>query len=877
MNVRPLHGPSLEEWEDKTKLSELERQSVFELHDSCAELPLPAELLPALPNSPIPQIHSPGTASPESQLQTPPRSPTAAATRFTALPTARLAPQSSSLQRSLSTTQFLAESAAADNANAQKDAIEMGFDKPIDNIQQFFDWFAQTELEMEQDQEDIYRSYLATVLLYRQSCDDFLQCIDDTVQLFSGLEGDYKFVEEQTRALQNTCEDLLAKQDRLSKLADSLAEGLAYFNHLEPISKQFNAANEDICTSPSFLVMLRQLDESITYVEKNIRYRDSELYLMRFRQCMTRGMTYIKMYIIKTLRDLGYDVYKKTSQKGQKLSAAAQTTLLYAKFRAESQKIRPLAFELEKRCKGHKEYYSLMTDTINSYIQVRQQLLSPIITSNIQELGPYNDNVLDFARNGCGYMMNVCYEEFQLFYCFFDSGEEELYSYFELLLSYLYDYLRPRIIKENRIEVLSDLCNIFQLQIIRDLEGADVNNERSLAFSYLVRNILQDAQGRLVFRAESYIHSDIEKYIPTTADLDYPNILQSKRRSSIVLSPPAADATPTFSQFNTPATLDVSEDSDGSGADAEAETEKHTSPTASTISSPPNAFTDNNVAWFPTLQRTLWILSKLYRCVRTTVFEDLAQEAVSICKQSLAIASENVSMNHSKLDGQLFLIKHLLILKEQLAPFEANLVHAGKELDFSHVNVALSAFAKGRTSIFNPNALFDIAQSGIPRVVEISIDSRREIDRELKRICEDFIMECSQSSTEPLSNFITQVSAFQVANNSRGEKQRLSNQTFATPDSAYQVYESFREAVNARLTFTMRRLSQYLDDKKMEVILLRPIQMNIVSRYRQYYDILINEYDVETLSKQPPTPESMAMWISQLVEEGKEIDDGLLG
>ena len=68
------------------------------------------------------------------------------------------------------------------------------------------------------------------------------------------------------------------------------------------------------------------------------------------------------------------------------------------------------------------------------------------------------------------------------------------------------------------------------------------------------------------------------------------------------------------------------------------------------------------------------------------MFEDLAQEAVSICKQSLAIASENVSMNHSKLDGQLFLIKHLLILKEQLAPFEANLVHAGKELDFSHVN-----------------------------------------------------------------------------------------------------------------------------------------------------------------------------------------------
>jgi hypothetical protein len=97
-----------------------------------------------------------------------------------------------------------------------------------------------------------------------------------------------------------------------------------------------------------------------------------------------------------------------------------------------------------------------------------------------------------------------------------------------------------------------------------------------------------------------------------------------------------------------------------------------------------------------------------YGSIQTTVFEDLAQEAVSICKQSLVTASENISMNHSKWDGQLFLIKHLLILKEQLAPFEANLVHAGKELDFSHVNGKISAVSPQHTRLCAFDPLFQM-------------------------------------------------------------------------------------------------------------------------------------------------------------------------
>jgi conserved oligomeric Golgi complex subunit 3 len=41
----------------------------------------------------------------------------------------------------------------------------------------------------------------------------------------------------------------------------------------------------------------------------------------------------------------------------------------------------------------------------------------------------------------------------------------------------------------------------------------------------------------------------------------------------------------------------------------------------------------------------------------------LAQEAISVCRQSLLAASELIK-SRSQLDGLLFLVRHLLILKE---------------------------------------------------------------------------------------------------------------------------------------------------------------------------------------------------------------------
>lgn len=58
--------------------------------------------------------------------------------------------------------------------------------------------------------------------------------------------------------------------------------------------------------------------------------------------------------------------------------------------------------------------------------------------------------------------------------------------------------------------------------------------------------------------------------------------------------------------------------------------------------------------------------------MQPAVFEDLAQEAVAACRQSLSAASDLLVArpDSGKIHGQLFLVRHLLILKEMTANVE---------------------------------------------------------------------------------------------------------------------------------------------------------------------------------------------------------------
>lgn len=114
-------------------------------------------------------------------------------------------------------------------------------------------------------------------------------------------------------------------------------------------------------------------------------------------------------------------------------------------------------------------------------------------------------------------MLQVCADEHQLFRECFTLGDETLQGYLEEISSILSDQIRPLILKETRIDTLAELCSslLFYIQgagTATENPERTLNDSRDAAIKVIVKSILFDGQGRLSFRAQEFIQSEIRQF-----------------------------------------------------------------------------------------------------------------------------------------------------------------------------------------------------------------------------------------------------------------------------------------------------------------------------------------------------------------------------
>ena len=502
------------------------------------------------------------------------------------------------------------------------------------------------------------------------------------------------------------------------------------------------------------------------------------------------------------------------------------STLLYAKFRVGAAELKELAYEIRKRsivsagadADSQTEYQSLMDELYVCYSATRGRLIIPLARKKIDsiEMAPSTaTDLVKFARSSIGYLRGVCSDEESLWREWFE-GEDRLYDFLESVCEPLYDRLRPRIIHENQLLKLCELCTLIQSRYMPDPED-DASPldppSREFDFSALIQPALQDAQTRLVFLVQAIVRDDIERFKPNPEVLNYP-----ARNRTVSLSgtknykPPATSgrkssvAEPTTPMPKTPMIVDEGDSplNNGWGFDAEAAFE----------------------GWYPTLRKAIWLLSRIYKLVNSTVFDDLAHHIVHSTTISLASASALISQRtSSKPDGQLFLIKHLLILKQQIVAFDIEYVHPEASLDFSGVTATFYEL-RDRGGLFDVRNLWRFLSSGgnlIPKVVENMLDAKVELDGRLRSVINDFVACYANTMTAPVTSFIPS------SDNSNNHKSK-------SPANPIAAVHSVQKAIDTQVPLLRRKLSEYLSDVRTSETLVIAVQDQVLQDYEAFYE-----------------------------------------
>ncbi|KAJ5950834.1 Conserved oligomeric Golgi complex subunit 3 [Penicillium vulpinum] len=676
------------------------------------------------------------------------------------------------------------------------------------NELEFSQWFHGVEGDLIEESYDEYQNCLDELEQSKEHIDEILTNTLTLLDDLSSLSESFKSVETQTSNFEKQCQGLLSAQERDTKLANGIQNNLHYYDFLDPASRRLNAPGAgNTVRDKEFSDMLRHLDVCLDYMETHLDQKEAEVYRSRYRLLLTRALTLIRGNFVSSLKDIYQNVSKKISD--QQLNDTALSALLYAKFRVGAPELKQIGVEIQKRAvpplnpdqNNEAEYQSLMNELHSNYSATRAKLILPLARKKLGEISQTPSSSKDlvaFARASIGYIRGLCLDEYDLWGEWF-HGEGGLYDFLETLCEPLYDHLRPRIIHESDIVRLCQLCNLLQTRYFSDPEEEPEQVETNhLDFSALIQPALQDVQARLVFRALAVLRDEIERYKPRPEDIDYPmrNRQVSLTVSDTQISGKKDTSADTLIDMTAKHAADAGESPQESDGKWDFETQTALK------------------GWYPTLRKAIWLLSRIYRLVNSTVFDDLAHQIVHQTTLSLQNASTLISAKATPADSQLFLMSHLLILKQQIVAFDIEYVSADISFDFSAVTSTFWELRE-RGGLFNPRNLMRLVGHGlIPRVVENMLDAKVELDGRLRTVINDFINASAARMTASLpSQFVDS------RNLARGEL----------------ILPSCR-TIEKEVPGLRKVLNEYIDDTRMKETLVGAVQDRTIQIYEDFFE-----------------------------------------
>ncbi|CAK7565821.1 MAG: Golgi transport complex subunit 3 [Sporothrix epigloea] len=239
--------------------------------------------------------------------------------------------------------------------------------------------------------------------------------IEDTngaLSLLSSLADSFRTVEEQTTSFQSQCNDLVSQQRRLQILADEVGTDLHYYGYLDNATRRLNAPGAGrLADTEELSEILASLDSCIHFMAHHKEYRDSESYLARYQALLTKSLHILEVGFTARLEKVSTELSKQIAATS---SDAAQHALAYGRFEellVESsyslvpnvQQVVASAYTQPGAARTNHQSYSIYANTANNilrtYLQWRDHSLRPIVQ---KELDAFREDTKDTRATTAG-------------------------------------------------------------------------------------------------------------------------------------------------------------------------------------------------------------------------------------------------------------------------------------------------------------------------------------------------------------------------------------------------------------------------------------------------------------------------------------------
>lgn len=565
------------------------------------------------------------------------------------------------------------------------------------------------------------------ILAFCSECDanvSYLQSLLDEGSAVMGklaaLTSHYDTVIKETDDFAFHSSQLLDQQRTLELKTSEIGAVILVFEPLETLSATLVSSGNSIIKTGKIESILEKLQGYLDFLAEHPSYKDAETYAMRYRQCMTRGLTLVMNYLMDIFRHKYSDLSTRLNAKPVP-NALNLDIMMYSEFNndlerlSDNTKVPFLIGLIVKRCSNHEEYLGLLSDVFQQYFKVRHLLIQ--FQNQIQPYKEDSKSTVTHCQRVTSIYKRLVEKEYALFCKYFVQEDyptvvqkqinEQLYGFLRQILDPFYDDIRNRILRETSINELCQLTNLLSRYHEFDELTSMVSgvNEQTIEYGELFESIMNDTQARLIFRIQNFIDNKLLKYKTRPEDLQLAN---RKRPSDLE--------------------------------------QKH---------SLESEFEEN---LFPELYYpvaiALSILSQLYELVSPMVFDDMAHYIVHSCIIMLKNGALKLAISHlGAVEARLFYLKNLLMLNSQIDNFEIQYIRTETSLDFTSGLLEILTILREGSLYVNLNTkggFLELVKKSAPRVINDMMDAKRELDMELSNSVNEVVTECTNLICAPI-------------------------------------------------------------------------------------------------------------------------------